>query len=83
MLLCMVSGIAGMVLHYNGKVEFKLETNPNLAGFELFSAAIQGPAPRVLVPCLMIQIGLSGLAYSYSRLMLVASNADAPSIPGA
>lgn len=74
MILFVVSGIAGILLHYQGKKEFKLETNPDLGGMELFWAAIEGAAvPPVLAPGVMIQMGLLGLAYTYRHPRLTAS----------
>jgi hypothetical protein len=73
MLLFVASSIAGLVLHYQGKVEFKLEANPALAGWELFWAAIKGAAvPPVLAPGVMAQLGLLGLAWAYRHPALRA-----------
>lgn len=66
MLLLMLSGGAGVILHYQGKVEFKLESNPALSGLELFREAVMGAAvPPVLAPGFMFLLGLLGLAYAY------------------
>jgi hypothetical protein len=66
MILFMISGVVGLVLHYRDKMEFKLETNPDLAGWHLFREVIKGATlPPVLAPGVMIQIGLLGLAYTY------------------
>jgi cyanate permease len=68
MLLMMISGVVGCWFHYQAKREFKLESSPELAGWELFrEALISGTTPPVLAPGLMIQLGLIGLAYCYSR----------------
>ena len=68
MLLCLISGIVGGGLHYKAKVEFKLETNPDLKGWELISETIQGSSlPPVLAPGMMIQIGLLGLTYTFQH----------------
>lgn len=68
MLLFIISGAAGCWFHYQAKREFKLETNPALAGWELFREAIfSGAVPPVLAPGMMIQLGLIGLAYGYCR----------------
>jgi hypothetical protein len=75
MLLFVVSGFTGIVLHYKAKVEFKLEMNPDLAGRELFLEAIKGATvPPVLAPGMMIPLGLLGLAYTYRHPILGASN---------
>lgn len=68
MILFLISGGVGIVLHYQGKVEFKREVNPELRGWELFWEAIKGAAvPPVLAPGIMVQLGLIGLAYAYRR----------------
>lgn len=75
MLLFLISGAVGCWFHYQAKREFKLETNPDLAGWELFREAIlSGAVPPVLAPGMMIQLGLIGLAYSYSRPSSSATN---------
>jgi len=73
MVLFLLSGVAGLLLHYKGNVEFKSETNPSLAGLELFWEAMKGKAPPALAPGVMIQIGLLGLAYTYRHPALRAS----------
>jgi hypothetical protein len=66
MIFFVISGIVGLVMHYRGKMEFKLETNPDLAGWPLFREVIKGATvPPVLAPGVMVQIGLLGLAYTY------------------
>ncbi len=66
MVLYMLSGVVGLVLHYQGKMEFKLESHPELGGLELFWEVIKGAAlPPVLAPGAMILMGLLGLAYTY------------------
>jgi hypothetical protein len=60
-----VAGLAGMYFHYQGSVEFKLESNPSLKGWELFWQAIFSKAPPLLAPGEMIQLGLLGLIYTY------------------
>ncbi|QQS48517.1 MAG: hypothetical protein IPM66_07780 [Acidobacteriota bacterium] len=68
MFLFMISGAVGCWFHYQAKREFKLETSPSLAGWELFREAILGgTVPPVLAPGMMIQLGLIGLAYSFCR----------------
>ncbi|MDZ7362364.1 MAG: hypothetical protein ONB46_16830 [candidate division KSB1 bacterium] len=65
MLLFVISGFAGLFLHYQGNVEFELEMYPSLKGLELFKKAIQGTTPPTLAPGTMIMLGLIGLAYTY------------------
>lgn len=65
MLACIVSGFAGVYFHYQGSVEFKLESNRALKGWDLFWAAMRSKAPPPLAPGVMIQLGLIGLAFCH------------------
>jgi hypothetical protein len=65
MVAFIAAGLAGFYFHYQGSAEFKLESNPSLAGWRLFWEAIRGKAPPALAPGVMIQLGLIGLAYTY------------------
>ena len=58
-----VSGMAGIYFHYQGSAEFKLESNPRLAGWALFREAIGAKAPPLLAPGAMVQLGLLGRIY--------------------
>ena len=84
MILFVLSGFVGSYLHYRAKVEFKLETNPALAGWELFrEAMVGGTVPPVLAPGVMIQLGLLGLAWTYRHPALsAASERDQPTTTG-
>jgi hypothetical protein len=63
--LFLIAGIAGIALHYQSSMEFKLETNPALSGWALFWAVISAKTPPALAPGAMIQLGLLGLVYTY------------------
>jgi len=65
MIAFIAAGFAGFYFHYQGSAEFKLESNPSLAGWRLFWEAVRGKAPPALAPGVMIQLGLIGLAYTY------------------
>jgi hypothetical protein len=64
MVLSMVSGLVGLLLHYKGNVEFELEMYPDLSGWKLFKDAMMGATPA-LAPGAMLQIGLVGLAWTF------------------
>jgi len=64
MLAFLLSGLAGLVLHYRGNLEFELELHASAQGWELIRAALGGATPT-LAPGTMIQLGLIGLLYSY------------------
>jgi hypothetical protein len=63
--LFLIAGVAGIALHYQSSMEFKLETNASLSGWALFWAAMSAKTPPALAPGAMIQLGLLGLAYTY------------------
>ena len=63
--LFLIAGVAGIALHYQSSMEFKLETNPSLIGWALFWAVMSAKTPPPLAPGAMIQLGLLGLVYAY------------------
>lgn len=65
MVLFVVAGVAGIVLHYRGSLEFQLEMDASQHGWALFKKVIQAKAPPALAPGIMAQLGLLGLAYAY------------------
>lgn len=64
MLLFVVSGMLGVILHYRGNVQWELERMPGTGGWDLFKRAIMGATPS-LAPGTMLQLGLIGLLYTY------------------
>ncbi len=64
MAACVIAGLVGIWLHYRGNVEFELEMNAAIKGFELFRDSMMGATPA-LAPGSMTQLGLLGLAYTY------------------
>jgi hypothetical protein len=64
MALCVVAGAVGVVLHYQGNVEFEIERDGSLHGLQLFWEAIRGATPS-LAPGALSQLGLLGLAYTF------------------
>ena len=52
MLLLMLSGAMGSVLHYRANMEFKRDMDPSLAGFALFSSVVQAQSPPALAPAI-------------------------------
>jgi len=63
-------GLAGVYFHFQGSAEFKLESQPNLAGMALFWQAIGAKTPPILAPGTMVQLGLLGLVYTYKHPIL-------------
>lgn len=66
MLLFLIGGPTGLVLHYRGNVEFELERSPGLGGWPLFTEAMMGATPA-LAPGAMILLGLIGLLYCWNH----------------
>ena len=64
MLLVFVSGAVGTIQHFRGNVGYERESNPSLAGFELYKSAMMGSTPA-LAPGVMIQLALIGLLLTY------------------
>ena len=65
MALFLVSGVIGMVLHFQVNIEFQKEMDAALSGLALFQKAILAKSPPALAPGTMIQLGLIGLAYTF------------------
>ncbi|MDW3651910.1 MAG: hypothetical protein R8P61_32855 [Bacteroidia bacterium] len=61
--LFIISGFAGIGLHYNGNLEFELEMYPSMEGWELIWKTLKGATP-VLAPGMMTALGLLGLLYT-------------------
>jgi hypothetical protein len=71
MVLFVVSGALGLLLHFKGNVTFELEMEPSVSGWPLIWAALRGATPA-LAPGTMVQLGLIGLAYTYHHPALRA-----------
>ena len=67
MVLLILTGGAGAVLHYRANMEFKLEMDPSLSGLALFSSVVRAKAPPAMAPATLVLLGLLGLAAVYRR----------------
>ena len=67
MVLLILSGGAGMVLHYRANMEFKLEMDPTLEGFALFWSVVRAKTPPALAPATLALLGLLGLTHTFRR----------------
>jgi hypothetical protein len=74
MALFVVAGALGFYLHYRSNVEFELEMNPALKGWELWRKTLMGATPT-LSPGVMSQLGLLGLLYTYHHPRLGSADA--------
>ena len=60
MVAFVLSGVAGMALHYQGNVEFELELEPDASGLPLVWESLKGATPA-LAPGTMMLLGALGL----------------------
>lgn len=66
MAIFVVAGVAGLYFHYAGNVEFAIERDATLSGFKLAWKSLRGATPA-LAPGALAQLGLLGLAYTYTH----------------
>jgi hypothetical protein len=64
MALCVLAGIAGVVLHARGNLEWARERDDTLHGWPLVWKILRGATP-LLAPGAMAQLGLLGLVFTY------------------
>lgn len=64
LLLCLVSGGVGVVLHFDANVVYASESDPSLGGSALYKEAVMGSTPT-LAPGTMVQLALIGLAFVF------------------
>jgi hypothetical protein len=76
MVLFLVTGVAGLCLHYNGNTEFQHEMDPSLEGWALFVKVVRAKAPPALAPAAVIQTGLLGLLYTFRHAALAQAPRD-------
>jgi hypothetical protein len=62
--LCVLAGVAGVVLHAMGNLDWALERDDTLHGWPLIWKILRGATP-LLAPGAMAQLGLLGLIYTY------------------
>lgn len=67
MVLLILTGGAGIVLHYRANMEFKLEMDPTLGGLALFWSVVRAKTPPALAPATLALLGLLGLTYAFRR----------------
>ena len=76
-----LSGVAGMGLHFKANTEFQLESDPSLTGWALVRKAIVAKAPPALAPGAMMQLGLIGLAYTFRHPARLSSSRSTGAAP--
>lgn len=60
----LIVGLLGVLLHYQGNVEFALERDPSLSGLPLVWKVLRGATPA-LAPATLAQLGLLGFIFSW------------------
>ena len=65
MTLCVVAGLVGAGLHFNGAAEFQREIDPSIAWRPLIRKVAGSQSPPLLAPGAMVQLGLIGLIYAF------------------
>ena len=70
MLLMLLSGAVGVWLHFQVNMEFQLEMDASLTGWNLLRKSILAKTPPALAPGAMAQLGLIGLAYTFRHPVL-------------
>ena len=60
----LIVGLLGVLLHYQGNVEFALERDPSLSGLPLVWKVLRGATPS-LAPGTLAQLGLLGFIFSW------------------
>jgi len=64
MVACVVGGLAGFILHYQGNLEFERERDPALGGLAMVWEVLRGATPA-LAPGALAQLGLLGLVFTH------------------
>lgn len=64
------AGIAGVVLHLQGNLEFEQELNPGASGMALWFEVARGATPA-LAPGSLVPFGLLGLLYGSRRAKII------------
>src|SRR5690606_22296838 len=66
MAVLVITGAAGVFLHYDENVTFERELRPGAGGLDLVWSALRGAAP-ILAPGALVQLGLLGLILAYDH----------------
>ena len=67
MILFVIAGFVGIALHAQGAAAFQREIEPAMEGWTLLTKVLHAKAPPAFAPGLMIQLGLIGMAFSFSK----------------
>ena len=76
MVLFIVAGALGIVLHYQGNLEFQLDMDAAQSSWALFTKVMHAKAPPALAPGVMAQLGFSVWLYCFRHPVLARSGPD-------
>lgn len=79
MVLCLLAGGVGVILHGKGNIEWALERDDTLHGWPLIWKMLRGATP-LLAPGAMAQLGLLGLVFTYRHPVLTRGSHLEPEI---
>jgi hypothetical protein len=77
MALFVIAGVAGLVLHFRGNLQFELENDPSARGLDLVWRTLRGATPT-LAPAALAQLGLMGIAATFRHPALRPHTGAAP-----
>ena len=73
MILLILAGATGTILHLQGNIASEREFDPSLSGLPFWIEVLHGEDP-LLAPGTLIQFGLLGLLYAYRHPALTSDN---------
>jgi hypothetical protein len=79
MVLCLLAGGMGVILHGKGNIEWALERDDTLHGWPLIWKMLRGATP-LLAPGAMAQLGLLGLVFTWRHPALTRGPHPEPEI---
>jgi len=74
-----VTGLVGLVLHYQAGLEFQIDMDPTLSRWALFWKVARMKAPPPLAPGALLQLSLLGLAATYRDPLVTRHQIAQPS----
>jgi hypothetical protein len=75
-----LAGLAGLVLHFRGNLEFQLELDASQSRWTLFTKVMRAKAPPALAPAVLSQLGVLGLLYVYCHPLARRGSDRRPSL---
>lgn len=79
MVVLIMTGLAGVALHFTSNAEFQREVDPGVSGQALFWKVMRAKAPPALAPGVFVQLGLLGLVFTYRHPVMSGDSARSPS----